>query len=448
MPRFLRHLGHEAPETAEFWRFFGKKDERKQAHKLPLHLKDVIGALDVDKVKALKMPQKLKEYLEETTRWLSDPLKYDELQTRSGRTPSQGQVKWSEHDVERFVAAGKVEYGATPTGELGGARAFPTPEWEKERRRALWESFINDRITAVPTVRFRSKEEQHRILSKARWAALYDFAAYYDQIQMEQSVRRFHGTQWKGKWLQPTVLPMGFRPACAIAQALTWAIVEDLTVGTSCSIISYIDNVAIVGGSKDEVKLVAERFVQRCHEVGAVLNDETINIQDEFEFLGTRYNLANKSRCCTGKTRTKLEVVREYLAERLHGSDNTDPKKPIQLNFSKREMAAVIGLALYGSQVLGYELCNVYWVMRYWSETSAVTHWDKWEEQTPDMRRDTLCTLISWITNLAKNTPVAIASKILGPIDAILFVDASERGYGVVAVTGSGAQWHSGQWDK
>ena len=443
MPRFLKHLGQEAPETAEFWRFFGKKDERKQAWKLPLHLKDVIGALNWRQVLELPMQPALKQYVQETTRWLYDKTKYLEILNREGRTKAQGNVKWTKNDVYRYAKAKKVEFGKTPQEGIGGARAFSTPEWEKNRRRSLWESFVNDKIWAVPTVRFRSRDERHTIIAQSQYAALFDFSAYYDQITLEENVREFHGTTWRGKWLQPTVLPMGFRPACAIAQALTWAIVDGLTKGTKCTIITYIDNVGIFGGTEADVKLVAQRFVDRCREVGAVLNNSTIAVTTKFEFLGVNYDLSTAKRNCTDKTHDKIEAVRDYLRPRLKVKDPM-----VNLTLSKREVAAVVGVALYASQICDYTLCNVYWVMRYWREVAATTHWDQWEEAAPPMRRNTLCTLVSWITALAKNKPVPITSRDVGPEDAILFVDASARGYGVVAVTATSVQCASGNWTE
>jgi len=90
LPRFLKHLGQEAPELAEFWRFLGAKDERKQAYKFPLHLKDVIGALNWRRVLELPLPKELYEYVKETLRWLYDEAKYTEILGRAGRSNAQG----------------------------------------------------------------------------------------------------------------------------------------------------------------------------------------------------------------------------------------------------------------------------------------------------------------------------------------------------------------------
>jgi len=441
MPRFLRHLGQEAPEMAEFWRFLGQKDERKQAHKLPLHFKDVIGSLNWRKVLEIEMPSELKEYVVETTRWLHDERLYERLMEHAGRTNGQGQVKWSENDVDRFITARKIEVGEVPKGDVGGARAFSTPEWEKERRRALWESFINDKIHQVPTIRFMTREERHRIISGSKYASLHDFSAFYDQISMDDCVRKYHGTRWKDKWIQPTVLPMGFRPACAVAQSLTWGIVEGLTAGTNCTIITYIDNIGIFGTDATEVELVSKRLVQRCSEVGAKLNDQKVVVETAFDFLGVHYDLDTTTRQCTDKTHKKIVAVCEYLRDRLKVKTRS-----VDLHLSKREVAAVMGVSLYASQTLSYNLCDVYWPMRYWRETSVVTHWDQWEEPAPEMRRNTLCALVAWLNALAKNAPVPILSKELGPEDAILFVDASADGYGVVAVTATGTQVAGGRW--
>jgi len=55
-------------------------------------------------------------------------------------------------------------------------------------------------------------------------------------------------------------------------------------------VITYIDNVIIVGNNEHEIKLVATRFLARAAEINAILNDTTIKIQSSIDILGEHYD--------------------------------------------------------------------------------------------------------------------------------------------------------------
>ena len=294
----------------------------------------------------------------------------------------------------------------------------------------------------VPTVHFATPDQRHEILAGSRFAAQFDFASYYDQFKLAPEVRPYLGARTRdGRWLQPCTLPMGFRSSCAPAQAVTWALVHDVTNGTSVECITYIDNVIFADANKHEIQLVCERFLKRVHAVGAILNDTTIDIVEAFDFLGEHYDLDKQLRSNTAKTIRKIRIAKEYLEKCSRcRSEKIDTK------LSRRELAAIVGLAIFAFRVRDFNMCTVYWPLQFYRECAAKTHWDEWSAPSSEMPRSTLLLFVRWLTELLHNKPTKLYDANAREDDALLFVDASDLKWNGIAVTQTGIQTETRAW--
>ena len=448
-PHFIKCLGSEAPSSTEFFRLAGKSNYRdRRANGLPLHSKPVTGSVDLQRVRTWPLPMDLKRLVTNNLRWLDDPSIYYEYLS-SGTARSQSKLRYSPKDLDILLRTGKIRVACPPLA-FGGARGFTVIEAEKHRRRPIYEPYVNDLFRRVPTVRFMSAEQRHKILAKGKYAAAFDFSAWYDQLGIDPQIGAFLAANQGSKWFAPTTLPMGFRPSCATAQSVTWAIVHGIEAGTTCRVITYIDNVIIVGADKSEVRRVAERFVSRAREAKAVLNDEHIHIQTCLDILGERVDLAAGTRTLTAKTRDKVSVVDKYLTARVplktaptFAKDQQTPL--IDLQMSRRELAATVGVLLFASRVLSVHLSHHYWPLRIWRETMGSTHWDEWASDLPPIPTATAREFITWARRVLEAKPAPLTNPPSAP-GLALFVDASASGWGMVAVRDGGTLCAGHRW--
>ena len=246
-PHFLNCLGHEAPSSTEFRRMDGKEQFRGK-NTLPLHSKPVTGSVDLQRIRSWRLPKMLRRLVLENLRWLDDKTIYRQFLS-NGTARTQSSIRYSPKDIDTMLRTGKLRVACPPL-EFGGARGFTVVEADKHRRRPILEPFLNDLFKQVPTVRFAPLEHRRRQIATSKYAATFDFASWYDQLGLDRKVGAFFAAKAGNKWLAPTTLPMGFRPSCATAQCVTWAIVHGIESGTTCRVITYIDNVIILGQSK------------------------------------------------------------------------------------------------------------------------------------------------------------------------------------------------------
>ncbi len=335
--------------------------------------------------------RKLRDFVKDAVRWLNDVALYEKLllrktaNAREHPTPS----KLSKEDHEIMAKLSKYKEEPRPRSF---AEVFAVPEWAKMRRRPICEPFINDKFTReeTPTVRFRTAEERRQLIAeKLRTtpdcvAKCYDFASYYDQLRLHPEVSRFFCTRSGGKTWSAQTIPMGFRPSCAVAQAITWAIVD---FDCDVLVLTYIDNILFLGAPAD-VEKASTIFEQRCAQAGAILSEAT-GPMTSFDFLGEHFNIKTNTRCLTTKTLEKLQAVESFLND----YDGTA---------SRREMAATFGLAIFASNVLGQSLGDVYWPMRYLRGLHADD--GSWDSTAPAIDDDTLRGLRRWIATLVAPT--------------------------------------------
>ena len=147
----------------------------------------------------------------------------------------------------------------------------------------------------------------------------FDMESYYDQFALSEPVKRkmcFLGPDGLVYALER--LPMGLRPACEVAQATTWFLL-DFEMHETVKITTCIDNVRFVGPKEHVVPAVRE-FLSRCRKVGAQLDkwpadDSEEAIVNEGErsgdFLGEHYNYDTSERSLTKKMVQKLETLGE-----------------------------------------------------------------------------------------------------------------------------------------
>ena len=397
----------------------------------PLHLKPaVVAAL---KVEALM--EEADEDLQKALRWICPSEYYDIIESAIRLHPNPrhfthpATMGFTRDDIALLQDAAKLEHSTDPRAAL--CNCFTSVEHKEDglRRRTIIEPKINDAIkeseylTSNCTVQYTPRDRIRFMVWAHPQAIQYDFAAWFDQIPLHSEVRKYFGVGDEGT-LRLTVLPMGFRASCKVAQAITTTLMQSQHNAASC-----VDNVAFFG-TKDELLPRARAFLERCAAVGAVVKDSMACPTQRHTFLGEFYDHAVKTRALAEKSMLKAE----YVFRILRASQG-------QARLRTRQIMAIYGLLLYAAGTLDIDVATFHWAMRYLSSIAT-----KPLHEMQNIPPQVVEQLILWAAVAAANRPVYVWRNIPERVDLRIYTDASARGWGALAIQGVSVRWVRREW--
>lgn len=399
---------------------------KQDSDKLPLHAHpNVCNSVLLDKVSQLSfLSADTQQHLIEALRWVNDPSRYDFARKkvkcqnyRPGLTVD---------DVNQLNRYGKFVFVAA----LCGVKSFSIPEWNKKRRRPIFWPDINALISKdmLQKSRIPLKDLVRKQVKKDSWSIQFDFKSWFDQIKLHMEISRFFAFKADMCLGQ---LPMGFRPAVEVAQAITLKLI-DFQLPEGVEAIAYIDNVRFVGPSKEAVEAAGKEFKERCKEVGAIIGTEHEPSQFD-DFLGEQYDHVNATRKITDKVMEKVNIARALV-------NNNSP-------ITYRQLAAIFGVLFYASHVLDVSPAKYYTAMRFYREQmSQVNNWNDTCDSMPAAPRQNL---LNWFAVLRNNKPTdAYTPPCEDEFDLTLYVDASDYGWGCVSIANHTTKILQGVWTE
>ena len=417
--------GQSVPSTFRFlciYSWSALTGQRQRVNlKLPIHVKpEVLGSLDLTKVLSLDMPAHLRADLKAAYRWLFWSPEYDAILEELHHIQRTHQQSIVGDQLSYLYSVGKIVDATQPP--LAYCNSFWREEEKPEgnRLRGIFEPLINDLIPRDRvTVSYTSKETIRQRVLHTTGGAQFDFKAWFDQIPLDLAIRIFFGVTHNTTL---PVLPMGFRPSCKAAEALTEAIAcvptafeQDVFVATC------VDNILYVGGEAP-TRLVADNFLQRAKLVGAITKEPTCVFSQVYDFLGERYDHARKTRCLTERTQAKCVYAAAVLAHRR--------------SFTLRQLAAIIGLLLYAANVLRICVGTYHYAMRFYASTIASLGPGDTYDTVIRPTTQVLSALRKWATRAAANVPVDVYRA--HEVDLTIYVDASAIGWAAISVSPAG----------
>jgi len=173
------------------------------------------------------------------------------------------------------------------------AKGFPVKQCAKRRLRPVFEPLNNGCIdrNQLPPLTYPSRAERRREIAGARYFWQFDFAAWYDQLPLDESVqdcyviRSREPIEWEGQYYTLFALtrePMGASHSAHVAQTGTWAIAEPIIRMADVYTATMIDNVGIGSNNPRQFINAFRTFIERCRAFGATLNDaSTLPVTDE-----------------------------------------------------------------------------------------------------------------------------------------------------------------------
>jgi hypothetical protein len=219
-PRFITYQGVEAPKAADLT---GDVKQTVRECDLPMHAKDVCGSTNIrDGPDSLaELPHQTKDddaAWEKAARWTYDISQYDALLSDPLRMPCRrnGFSRLGRKDIRRLLQVGRL-IEMSPDEIRAEANFFWVPEWSKHRRRPITEPLCNDLLTRTDLagIHLPQQRDVRQMMARAKYVALLDASAFYDQFGLTRPVSALFGCR-SGGFAQAT-LPMGFKPAADLA---------------------------------------------------------------------------------------------------------------------------------------------------------------------------------------------------------------------------------------
>ena len=403
------------PARAPTWAALaiGPRHNRNDA---PLHVKPVIAALNLQHNAFESCYQLINRWLFPSPWYKSLPLREPSSNNPTTRTTL------SAADIVTLRDAGKLELAQTSeTPFFCNAFAVLEERPSGVRRRPIFEpevnAFVADqeaRTTYPDLLQIRTT------LANNSWAALFDYASWFDQIALHPDIRCYFRVH---PLYQLTTLPMGFRTSCRIAQCLSEAILKAARI--ELPFLAYVDNTLIAGQSREDVVTASKRFIQTCASVNAVLNDDPYEPSQNFCFLGECYDLERRTRCNTEKTTSKCQALLDFL-------------KSHHTTVTIKQVMAFFGLLFFSRRVLSLPIAEFHLAIRFLAQVSREfnTHRNlRARVAIPALVNEQL---MQWCHLSVKNQPVPIIEE-APPPTLTIYVDASHTGWGAIAVSAAGA---------
>jgi hypothetical protein len=324
----------------------------------------------------------------------------------------------------------------------GFVNMFTIAQHAKKRFRVIAEPAINSTCDReqVYKVKYPSRLERRARARGAKFEAELDFAAYFDQFELDRNVLNWFVVRSRqpinGETLFTlTRLPMGVTFAPSVAQSVTSVLVYPLLHLEGVLVDTCIDNIRVVAHDPQQFIRAMRTLLQRISAARITLNDaETWNVPDA-ELL-QRCAVTNTPRVFLGEqyindtisnTPTALEKLQAAMRRFDEGSSTT--------TYTKRNFASLVGLMLFMTHTVGVDLARYHTLLRAYGRIIAETAgWDEPCTITSDAVHEQLKMMSAEILrNPAVPLPVIEQpSRDINSYDAAIEVDASGSAWGAI----------------
>lgn len=449
-----------------------KKRQKEQPRAPPPHhIKDVIGSVQLERLEKLTTTgptaATAKDAYMKALHLVGDALLSSIAERERGA--SLPRVRASRTTaIQRLLEVLKIAVSDDQQSEANST-VFDMEERAKHRLRILMDTQHINRMLrktdlggiTLPT------NALLREMAKDAFFVTLDAQAFFDQLELPRAVRRWFRFKAKGIFYESAVVPMGYKGACDLAQAVASLLLAYDSKGVrKCA---YIDNFYFSGNSEEEMVAALTEFLDRAQQVGLAINvPEACNTPEviaktaevraargtaaysslvislrqleyaairerlrdlmrvsELDVLGEHFDRVAGTRCCTSTTIEKLQAAKNAVAFQRDGL------------ITNRCMAAVFGIVLYGARVLNQSPAPYFNAMREFRLLGARAQQTAWDATANRLSEKASAELDDWLGHLLCNTPVPLVLPV-AERHCTVFTDASCQGYGAVAVFADG----------
>jgi len=425
----------------------GIAKDQKDTGDYAFHVKYGIGTVNWDAVIAMAKGTAMQEVVDEAWSWVHDATRLCAVsECNRDRIPA---ATFTSQQTQLLIDSGKIRPLGQDEPVLGWVNGFTVPQHDKRRLRPIFEPFLNRRVDGFIRPEYPSRNERHTAVRHAKFVALFDFEAFFDQFTIPSElqnrfVMRVVDDDGKSQFFCVTKLPMGAKWSPGVAQVVTWLLLLPIVEEGRTAATSMIDNARLA--TDDPVAFVSavRKFLSRCEAAGVTLNDATewkltdqgilkkgAELAKRYTFLGEEYCKPDDLPCGIRNTTHICAKLRSACELMQRGG-----------RYTRRQFVSLVGLVIFMTGTVDMPLFTLPRTLRAYSAiASAAADAEGWEGAVT-IAQPVVDELLSTIQTLLKNDTRQIGPPPQPPpgdardYDAVIFVDASASGYGAYAALG------------
>ena len=211
-------------------------------------------------------------------------------------------------EVDAMLAKGAIEEVAPSPGCY--SRLFVVPKKDGGWRPVINLKRINKAFLDPPHFRMDTTKDVAMLLSPGDWAASVDLKDAYFHIPLHRQSRRFLRFGWNRKLFQFLVVPFGLSTAPFIFTMVTKPVAAYLR-SRGIRVIFYLDDILVIGKSKDECERNLQSVLTLLQELGFLINWKKSNLcpSQRFLFLGLLWDTTLGQICLPQTKLSKLQAL-------------------------------------------------------------------------------------------------------------------------------------------
>lgn len=285
---------------------------------------------------------------------------------------------------------------------------------------------LNRHYISAPHFRMDTVKDVSHLLRPGDFCASIDLKDAYFHIPVHKKFHRYLRFVWKGKMYEFLVLPFGLCTAPFIFTKVTRLIASFLR-SKGIRIIFYLDDILVIGGSKEECLSHLQLAIQTFQGAGFVINWKKSSLipSQNFLFLGLWWNTTRKS---VSLEERKFLALQSQASLLLRKSQQSCQVVMRLLGLMTAAIPAVPLIRLHCRQI---QLClnSIY-------KTSS-------DLLRPLLLSEGAKSELSWILSLSlEDCQAPIWQKTLEDADLTVATDASNQGWGIYFL----GRMESGSW--
>ena len=415
-------------------------------HEWPLHVKDV-GLIDWGAISKMTFDKDIHAMLADAKEFVTSDRKYgiDWAPLAPSQVPF---AKYRPDQITKLIEFQKIEPVEGDIRSFANGWPIPQPSKVPPSQRPIFEPYVNAVMDLgdLMQLSYPSRLEHRAQLAGVEYAIEFDFAAFYDQIELHKDIRscfviRVRNDDGSATLYQLTRLPMGVRFAVGVAQAATWAITAPIAHLTS----TCIDNVRIASNNKREFTEAVKMFLQRCDDASITINgreawrdlsDEEIAENGRQWHIGPSVSLGEEYSRHTVRNAPKSinKLAGAFELVKKAGSITT-----------RRRFAAMVGLIIFMAHTINVGLWQFFKLLRCYARVCSPSSteygdvlWDEPMALVPAVHSClTQAVEIILMNRAVPIRPLLPPSRFAEDYDTIIIVDAAAAGWGAYVKQGA-----------
>ena len=335
-----------------------------------------------------------------------------ETEATSTRTVEKDSTVLLDEDVKKMLEVKVATLYHGPRREPN-MRLKRVAEAKKQRARICgWPKRVNEIVRKA----YRSQMSLRDVVqivdrTTKRYVITADLTCSFWQVEAsEELIFRYGSNLFKFNRMN-----MGSVTSAERMHMITTALARFPGITEKCVVDIHIDNIRFQSDNKSLLQRLKTHLQQRFAKYNVTIND-TINVVEQHEFFGIRFNTAMRTAEIADKTREKLN----------------DAKATIAGTMTLRQFLSLIGRTIYVSRATRHSLDKHYIALQFTRRLQKLASQEVNLDQQIKISTELQNHMAKWTQQLIDAKPFSLADAPLRKV--FLFTDASDDGAGAVLI--------------